>query len=215
LVAAVAISRSPKVVPAFRHSVLPAAALARSELAADAVVAVTVQVTFGSAAMPTIAPDGGGSLAVVVVAVVDVDAVEDEDEVVAVLEVGVDFVVDVGVDETVTVFVCVDPGVVTVLVGTVYVCVTQCDAVWLAPAIVGVRPPIPLTLIVRAGVVAVAVAHATFVPVVAPAAAHAIPTPRPAATIAAAKATQNFRMKVSPLSLEGCVPGTRTRAVRT
>jgi hypothetical protein len=151
---------------------------------------------------------------VVVLDVVDVDALVVELAVVEVLEVGVD-VLEGGADVTVTVFVCVDPGVVTVLVGTVYVCVTQCDAVWLAPAIVGVRPPIPLTLIVRAGVVAVAVAQATLVPVVAPAAAQAIPTPRPAATIAAAKATQNFRMKVSPLSFRGCVPSTSVRAVRT
>jgi hypothetical protein len=70
---------------------------------AAVVAAVAPHDTFGSAAIPTIAPDAGGGAWVVVVEVVDVAALVDELEVVDALEVGVDDVLEGGVDVTVTV----------------------------------------------------------------------------------------------------------------
>jgi hypothetical protein len=92
----------PNDVPGFKHTTLPALAEASAPLTAPADETVVAHDTFGSAATPTSAPDGGGAGVVVVLEVVVEELLE--------LDV-------VGVIVLVT---------VVVVVGTVNVFVTQC-----------------------------------------------------------------------------------------
>jgi hypothetical protein len=125
------------------------------------------------------------------------------EDVVEVVCVEVDEEVDELVDDVgVAVTVCVTvTGVavtvlVTVFVGIVYVCVSQCDASVEVPAIVSTSDPSTPT--VWSGVVAVAVAHETLVPVSSVLAAMAMPKPTPETAKIVAPIAPSLRSMIGP-----------------